>query len=198
MKAKIKVTYSASWTETITVEIPDGATEDQADEKIDAAIDAFEPSVDPADIDVEEWSYAGEKPTYAPEPPPQYGEPAPESWIVVGDHRWLTDAACMLREDAPRPVCAYKMRAYSYVGGWLVPRPDERAYAINLIAASPNGPLSTSARVHRRFAPILAACDRWSSGGTAGVFYGFRGGELVAVIGQIASDNPDAVPLVAP
>lgn len=153
-KLKITVDCSATWTETLTVEVPEDATEEQAEAIANAAIDAhwFEP--DSGDVEVDEWKWSDD-PTFLPNPPELMGEPTDAHWFHVGGHRWLTDGLLAVREDSARPtIRSY----YAYAAdetGWVARFTDGVDGRISGYIEAPRHPLASATVFLPRTLPIL-------------------------------------------
>lgn len=151
---RIEVTLTALWRETILVNIPDGSTEDVAENLVQEALERenFEPPPDEIEIDSWEWK---DLPKFAPPPPMHF--PSDEKLVVEWHgHLWATNGTIAIREDAPRPNGTDN--EWIEKGERLV----ELLNSLQLTLERPN-----KMRFQAKFAPILRAgrsvIGRWDN-----------------------------------
>jgi len=140
---KVEVTLTALWREVIFVEIPDNATEKEAEARVQKALDQdFEPSPDAIEIDSWDWK---DKMAFAP-PPPMNFPTDPSLSVEWQGHRWATTGVIAIREDAPCPT--------SEDGAWLE-KGERLAELLDRLQLTLERP--THMRFQAKFAPILRA-----------------------------------------
>jgi hypothetical protein len=151
---KVEVTLTALWREVIFVEIPDNATEKDAEARVQKALDQenFEPSPDAIEIDSWEWK---DQMTFAP-PPPMNFPADPSLSAEWRGHRWATTGVIAIREDAPCPT--------SEDGAWIG-KGERLVELLNSVQLTLERP--TRMRFQAKFAPILRAgrtmVARWAN-----------------------------------
>lgn len=180
-KLKITVDCSAQWTETLTVEVPENATEEQAAAIAEAAVNGhwFEP--DTQDIDADEWEWVGE-PKFLPDPPKLMGDPTDAHWFRIGGHRWVTDGWLAVREDSVRPTIKLGNAAADETGWVTHPANDDANLLSGYIAASRH-PLASGSLFLPRTLPILEQGELCRAGPNAlDPVLVIRGDEVIAVV----------------
>lgn len=100
----MKVRVSAEWVEQrydeLEVDIGDGLTRDQAEDKIHVALKAAGMHSDGGDTD---WDHLNDMPKYEPDPC-GFPEPPDDAWFEFRGRKWATTGAILIRDDGPRPL----------------------------------------------------------------------------------------------
>lgn len=188
-KHKIRASFSASWTETHEVEIPDGLDAAALDKWIDRWTYTHSSDGPPyQQIDCDEASVPG----YAIAPTDLTLLPVPDAdWIVGNDCRWATDGHVILREGSPMPS-----EMGSEGGRGKTIRPWRVGLELETIETL-LGAVGATAQAHpgifhRRFAPVFAGASVVGTGPLEPA-YVFRDGVLVAVVMPMQTGAADAI-----
>ena len=178
-KHKIAATYTATWTETTEVEVPEGLTATTLDAWLGRWLEANGPrETTPYDADTEcdEAEVFGYK--FAPldlslQPVPAAG------WYEVDGARWATDGALAVREGSPMPSA---MQAeFGKARAWKTTA-DVPADRLAALVRGAHRERLDARRYDPRMAPMLTGAEAFSMGGANDPTYVYRDGTLVALV----------------
>lgn len=123
-KHVVKVAFVARWEDYVEVDVPDGVTENEAEEALNAALNEMDMTANLDDTDIEAESVEWEtEPVYAP-PDPSVPDAA---WVDVDGVRWATNGHVAIRDGCPLPDPAARLPTMSYAD-WLIPAASEVAF----------------------------------------------------------------------
>lgn len=189
---KITVECSAEWTETITIEVPVTATESEAYELAESAIDNHMPNPPSDEIVAEEWSWV-DNPEFLPDPPEPMGEPTDAHWFRIGKHRWITDGCVAVREDSARPLFKPDHAVVTAdETGWVV-LDSGQVRAISEYVNAPSTLFPREAVFYQRMMPVLEQDGeiRFAGESYASPVQIVRDDEVIAVVAPAAAALTD-------
>lgn len=136
----IRVGVSRIVRDIITIEIPDGLTEEEAVKRTNAAIED----------EWDDWEWQDD-PVFAV-PPDLPGEPPAGCWIELDGHEWASNGFVMVRRDGPRPS------SVPAKGPWF---DTEKLHRVRVVSLLRFGEFSADRCVGNayegRLAPVLTA-----------------------------------------
>lgn len=198
MKIEVEMQYTEkrAATRTVEIEVPDDATEDEAQAIADAAWEAWADALqgDPMHPD---WDYYPSIDGEAclprghewPDPPPPRWDPGDDGWHpwpAGGPGEWSSDGYSIVRRDWPhRP-----QRHYEWRGGWLVGWQSRPAFA-----TLPAPRLLSSPAVGVVVSPLAASIPveptGWATiGGGACTYWLDEAGALACVVMARSTEAP--------
>lgn len=175
---------------TITIDLPDGLTEDEVDARVQQAIDdADDDIIDDLTGARETSIFRDIEYPYAPPPPPDVSPlPIPESsWVVWNLRRWASDGDCLIREGLP-PIKTSAERK-PWIGSPGSRYPMVKASELDALMRTFHPPDGFDPLVHCRFAPLFAVAHTVETRGALGaVTLLDKRGDLLAIVMPVRAD----------
>jgi hypothetical protein len=185
-KYTIVAEYSARWTETHEVEVPEGLTSAELDDWLTEWHEKHTPDgPDPlADIECEESDVRG----YEHAPPDLTPPSIPKAgWFVAQGARWATDGHILFREGSPMP--ATMADQHGYIRSWLTSETLSHE-SVETILGQAHRQSEHPGLFHPRMAPVFDGAEVFG-GGLLDPAFVWRGGVLTAVVMPLRVDPED-------
>lgn len=183
------ITVTSTVYRTLSVELEDGLTEEQVEERLDAAIEKEDLAYDLerlAEIEIDRWpEYIYGEPDLSPLPIPD------DAWVGWRGRRWATNGVTLVRDDCP-PV-----NRLSATEEWYSPAhrygpmtPEK----LDKLMVDLGKPMASDPMLRKELAPIVAAPARVVTHGEFGPVECYdTEGALYAIVCPVRSDEADNV-----